>query len=162
MDKQTKDVLLSTMDYYEYMYGLPAHILSRIADIETHGTWILNSYNSVTGAKGLMGLKPQLIESVQSAFKTSIDPMHPVEAIKGAAMALKRFLNIFGAWDFAVMAYAADEDGLKKWVALVKSGEAPAVSRYVSDYVRYTIPQYNRFKKQENKYYGSNITNVSG
>lgn len=114
----------------EYSYGLPRHLLARLAQQESN-------YDpqevSSAGAQGLMQIVPR--------WHPGVDPFNVPEAIDYAGRLLRTHFNKYGSWVKALAAYNAgptrlrqeiDEHGIN-WLAHMPGETQDYVARITND-----------------------------
>jgi len=90
----------------EYTYGLPRHLLAKLAQQESNYD---PRAQSSAGAQGLMQIVPR--------WHPGVDPFNVGEAIDYAGALLRKHVDRFGTWSKALAAYNAGPTRLRKEVS---------------------------------------------
>lgn len=111
VDPVQKQQLLATIAATETQLGIPAGLLARIAEQESHFRQdiISGKTKSSAGATGLMQLMPKYFPGAEH--------MTPEQQIAVAGKELSRLYKVFGDWNKAIAAYNDGEGNIKKVLA---------------------------------------------
>lgn len=114
VDPWQKAKLMQTITATETQLGIPAGLLARIAERESHfrPDIISGKTKSSAGAVGLMQLMPQYFPGAGKS---------PEADIATAGKELMRLYKVFGDWTKAVAAYNDGEGNIKKVIAGTKA-----------------------------------------